>query len=147
MQQSLLKMMGIDLGSKYIGIAVSDESGTVCTLKKPIIANGTDNDLRAIAHLAQQEGGVSTIVVGLPIKLNGKFGTMAKQYNKRIRILQSFTPIKVVSWDERLTTRQATQVLQTSKTAKKGNVNKVDSASAALILDSYITFVKSRGKI
>ena len=135
------KMLGVDLGTVRIGVAVSDETGTVCTPRKVILAQGDKNDMLTLARIAEHENATS-IVVGIPLSLEGKYGIQAKKARSVMTRLRKFTSLPVVGWDERLTTSQALRLLRENNVKGKDARLKVDSAAAALMLDSYISYLR-----
>src|SRR5512134_2564455 len=103
---TLERVLGLDYGSRRIGAAVSDPLGLTVQPLPPIPREGDRKDIGAIARLAA-EMGVTSVVLGLPLLLNGDEGpaaARARAFGERIR---AETSLPVTMWDERLTTAQS----------------------------------------
>ena len=130
-------MLGIDYGSRRIGVAVSDPMG--------IIAQGigvVDNGPSAIAELARLASSyaVVAIVVGMPFTLRGEMGRKAEEVERFIAELEGATGRKIIRADERFTTKSARATILAMGVKKKGRRDKgaVDRTAAALILQGYL---------
>ncbi|MDA1278785.1 MAG: Holliday junction resolvase RuvX [Chloroflexi bacterium] len=137
-------MLGVDYGEVRIGLALSDPTGTIATPISAIPAAGKDDALR-VARIAT-ENGVIKIVVGLPLSLDGTHGPASKKVNAFCSRLRAVTDIPVALWDERMTTLEAQSLLRAagkSPTKARGaDRGKIDSASAAIILNAYMHSVR-----
>ena len=140
-----MRVIGIDLGSKRIGIALSDSDLTVATPLDVIERSGNvENDHIAILKITD-EWEVKRIIVGLPISLDGTLGASAQSVIDEIKRLGSLTDIPIETHDERFTTVTAEQILlqQNVKRDKKKRV--IDKVAAAIILQGWIdSFNKSK---
>ena len=140
-----MRVIGIDLGSKRIGIALSDSDLTVATPLDVIERSGNvENDHIAILKITD-EWEVKRIIVGLPISLDGTLGSSAQSVMDEIKMLESVTDIPIETHDERFTTVTAEQILlqQNVKRDKKKRV--IDKVAAAIILQGWIdSFNKSK---
>jgi putative Holliday junction resolvase len=134
-----MKILGLDLGSKTLGMAVSDQL--------EIIANpvGTirfeDNDLEtALKETIRvvRENDVKKIVLGLPKHMNGDIGTQAEYCLEFKRMLVESLSVDVIMVDERLTSRIAEHVMITADISRKKRKQNVDKLAAAIILQSYL---------
>ena len=128
--------MGLDVGDKRIGVALSDPDGI---LASPLtIINRTEErlDIEAILNITNQHQ-VKQIIVGLPRSMDGSLGNQAGKVEAFTQILCQHTKIPVEFRDERLTTVSAKRLMQTAskKTRKKA---RDDAIAAALILQSYL---------
>ena len=133
-----MRVIGIDLGSKRIGIALSDSDLTVATPLDVIERSGNvKNDHIAILKITD-EWEVKRIIVGLPISLDGTLGASAQSVIDEISKLGNLTDIPIETHDERFTTVTAEQILlrQNIKRNKKKSV--VDKVAAAIILQGWI---------
>ena len=139
-----MRVIGIDLGSKRIGIALSDSDLTVATPLDVIERSGNvENDHIAILKITD-EWEVKRIIVGLPISLDGTLGASAQSVIDEISRLGNLTDIPIETHDERFTTVTAEQILlqQNVKRDKKKKV--IDKVAAAIILQGWIdSFNKS----
>ncbi len=131
-----MTILGLDIGEKRTGVAISNEISLLCTPLEYISSN--DNFLEKISNIIQEKK-VKKIIIGLPKLLSGKEGERAKFSRSISNLIKSnHKAIKVILWDERLTTKQAEKYLLETMTNKKKIKEKIDSASAVLILENYL---------
>ncbi|MGI9952981.1 Holliday junction resolvase RuvX [Moorellaceae bacterium AZ2] len=130
--------MGLDVGEKTIGVAVSDPLGwtaqSVTTLKR---GERLEDDLKALEALTK-EYRVSKVVVGLPRNMNGTLGPQAEKILAFIQAAAEFLGLPVVPWDERLTTMAAERILLEADLSRRRRKGIVDRLAAVLILQSYL---------
>lgn len=140
-----MRVIGIDLGSKRIGIALSDTDLTVATPLDVVERSGNvEKDHITILKITD-EWEVQKIIVGLPISLDGTLGPSAQSVMDEIKMLRGVTDIPIETHDERFTTVTAEQILlqQNVKRDKKKRV--IDKVAAAIILQGWIdSFNKSK---
>ena len=133
-------MLGVDYGEARIGLAVSDPTGTIASPIGAIAATGP-GDPQQVANIAAERE-ATTIVVGLPLSLDGSHGPAARKVTAFCNRLRKLTDLPVVAWDERMTTLEAQSLLRAGghSPAKARGVERgrVDSASAAIILNAYM---------
>ena len=137
-----MRLLGLDVGDRRIGIALSDETRTLATGLPTFERIGPRKDLKAIAALVREHQ-VSDVVVGLPRTLEGALGPQAQKVLLFMEELRPVVRVPVVSWDERFTSSMATQALiegGVSRQGRKGGV--VDKVAATLILQSYLDYLK-----
>jgi putative Holliday junction resolvase len=132
-----MKLLGIDFGTKRIGVAVSDEFGWTAQALCVINRHGGKRDLEAIARLVKEQS-VGGIVFGLPLNMNGTEGESAAKVRKFVALLEEVVEVPIYFWDERLTTWEAEGILIESKVKPKKRRQVVDKLAAALILDGYL---------
>jgi putative Holliday junction resolvase len=139
----MARLLGIDLGARRIGLAVSDDSGTLAS-PLMVLPRGRDHgaDHAAIAATAQAEG-VARIVVGLPRSLSGGEGPAARAARAEADELRATTELPVDLHDERFTTVSATRRLRDSRRGRAKR-DPVDAAAAAEMLQSYLDAAKAR---
>ncbi len=134
------RMLGVDYGEARIGLAVSDPTGTIASPIEAVKAIGA-GDPASVANIATERE-VSTIVVGLPISLDGTHGPAARKVNAFCTRLRKITDLPVVTWDERMTTVEAHSKLREAghspSKARGKERGRIDSASAAIILNAYM---------
>ncbi len=132
------RYLALDVGSKRIGIAVSDELGLtaqpVLTLER---RRNPREDLRSIARLCRRYA-VSGIVVGNPLKLTGELSSQAAKVHFFAAELGELTGLPIHLWDERLTTHEAHQLLYEAGHARQDHGRLVDQVAATLILQSFL---------
>ncbi len=131
-------MLGLDPGEARIGVALSDPTGTLCTPAEAVKRTLDGADIRRIAEIAQAEGAV-TIVVGLPLTMEGGRGTQAQLALRFAGELRKAVAIPVMTWDERLTTVEAISRLRDGGGKVGRDKGRVDSVAAALMLESYLS--------
>ena len=136
------RLLGVDIGDVRIGIALSDPTGTLCTPLMTLDAKGVPEDQQRIAELAA-EYEAEAIVVGLPINMDGSYGPAARSAQAFCRTLRSLTGLPVVTYDERLTSHEAEARLRAAGVQPSREKGRVDSAAAALILESYLAGQRS----
>lgn len=140
------RIMGIDFGSKRIGISISDPTLTIAQGLFVLENNsGIFDEIKKVC--AQYD--VNLIVVGLPLSLSGNYSSKTAEVLKFIDELKSRLGIKVVKWDERLTTKiaQKSKIDMNLKRKKRQNKNLDDIISSTLILQSYLDFLKNKEKV
>jgi putative Holliday junction resolvase len=136
------RVLGLDYGSRRIGVAVSDPLGLTVQPLPPIPREGDRKDIAVLARLAA-EIGVTSIVLGLPLLLNGDEGPAAVRARAFGEQLQTQTSIPVEMWDERLTSVQSERHLIASGVRREDRKGIRDSLSAMFLLQSAMD---SRGR-
>lgn len=137
------RVLGLDYGSRRIGVAVSDPLGLTVQPLPPIRREGDRKDIAAIGRLAA-ELGVTSAVVGLPLLLNGDEGPAAVRARSFGEKLQSETSLPVTMWDERFTTAQSERHLIESGVRREDRKEIRDSLAAMFLLRSALDFRKRK---
>jgi len=132
-----MRFLGLDLGSKTIGVAISDELGITAQGLKTIRRSSREEDLKEISAMVTQYD-VNTIVVGLPKNMDGTLGKQAESVMNWIKILEERVSVPVATWDERLSTVGATRVLLEADLSRKKRKKVIDKLAAVLILQGYL---------
>jgi putative holliday junction resolvase len=132
-----MRAVGIDLGSVRVGIAISDELGLMAHPRPHLAGGDWPALLEALAELARDEN-VDHFVVGLPRQLDGNEGRAARDARRFAVALGKHTGIEVTLCDEWLTTREAKVRLRASGKNDKQSRSRVDSAAAAVLLQSWL---------
>lgn len=139
-----MRALGLDLGSKRIGVAVSDRSGTVATPLTVVLRGRTQRiDHEAIARLVVEEE-VETVVVGLPLNMDGSEGRAAEGARSEAVRLATVVKVPVVLHDERLTTVAADRALLEARLNAQARRRVVDKVAAAVMLQSWLDSGKGR---
>jgi len=136
-----MRHLGVDVGQRRIGLAISDVSGTLARPLTTLAISGNEGVERVaieVARLAAEEDGLATIVVGLPAHLDGSPTSESSRVNAFITDLQRRTSIPVVTEDERLTSREAESRLALREKDWKKRKQRLDAAAAAIILQDYL---------
>lgn len=134
-----MKTLGLDVGTKTIGIAVSDALGWTAqgikTLRRE--ENNEENDIQMINQLIEEHE-ISKIVVGLPKNMNGTIGPSAVLCQEFAEKLKQETGLSVILWDERLTTKAAERMLISADVSRKKRKKVIDKMAAVMILQGYL---------
>jgi putative Holliday junction resolvase len=133
----MMKILGLDLGSKTIGVAISDDLFLTAQVLTSIKRTTLEKDLAVIVSLVD-EYGVEEIVVGLPINMDGSSGESARKAESFIDKLRETLPIRIIPWDERLSTVAAERILLEGDLSRKKRRKVIDRLSAAIILQGYL---------
>ena len=129
--------MGIDYGSRRIGVAISDPSSTMALPLATIEVKTDQSHIDAIRKLADDYR-VERVVVGLPYNMDGTLSESGTKIMEWARTLQEILQRPVILWDERLTTFEAHGVLDNLKIKGSKRRAKVDQVAASLILKEYL---------
>lgn len=129
--------MALDVGDKWIGVAVSDELGMLASSREPLKRTDDPVALATIVDLAKTLN-VSEIVVGLPLNMDGKPGPQADKTSRFGQRLAKIAPCSVRMWDERLTTRYAERLLIEQHVRREKRRGLVDGVAAAILLQGYL---------
>jgi putative Holliday junction resolvase len=133
-----VRVLGLDLGSKRIGVAVSDRSGTIagplCVVQR---SGSLSRDHRVIADLVRDEEAVA-VVVGLPLNMDGSQGPAAKAAVREAKALATVLGVPVHTCDERRTTASADRVMLEAGLNALERRKVVDKVAAAIILQHWL---------
>ncbi len=132
-----MRIMGLDVGSRTIGVALSDELGLTAQGLETIRRRSTNQDLLELTRIITKYQ-VSRIVVGLPINMDGTLGPQAEKVLDWSRTLEKHFGMHVETWDERLSTVGATKVLLEADVSRTKRKQSVDKIAAVLILQGYL---------
>ncbi len=136
----MTRVLGVDLGSRRIGLAISDPTGTIASPLGVIERGATPAaDYREIVARAR-EAGAERIVVGLPLSLSGREGPAARAARAEVAELsaEAGEKLPVEVHDERLTTVTAERALAATRRSRRGRRESIDAAAAAVILQSWL---------
>jgi putative pre-16S rRNA nuclease len=138
-----LRIVGLDIGERRIGVAVSDATGTLARPLAVLRPAGLDDDAlqlvaNEIARLAAEEDGVGAIVVGLPRRLDGTPTAMTPRVEQFAHSLRAKTSLPVTLQDERLSSREAESRLALRDKDWRSRKARLDAAAAAIILQDYL---------
>jgi len=139
-----MRALGLDLGSKRIGVAVSDMSGTIASpLTVLARSRSRRHDHDEIARLVRAEE-ADIVVVGLPRSLSGELGPAARGVLKEVAALATVVGVPVETHDERFTTVTAESALREAGIHGQARRQKVDKVAAAVILQGWLESRRSR---
>ena len=131
------RIIGLDVGEKRIGVALSDELAIAAHPFTVVVRDGLEKDLRKIEEIVQ-EYSAAGIVVGLPLNMNGTIGESAKRVLSFADSLKKKLPVSVETWDERLTTVSSEKVLLEADLSRQKRKKVIDKVAAALLLQCYL---------
>ena len=133
------KALGIDLGDARVGVAISDDLGMLAHPLETIAVKTSDVKKRILTLVAER--GAQTIIVGMPRNMDGTYGPAATKAKDFIEALRSSTEIKVIAWDERLTTVSAQRSLHEAGKNTKKQRPIIDQVAAQIILQGWLDSV------
>ena len=141
-----MRYLGIDLGSKTVGLAISDTTLTIASSLKTIFFkdedyNSTINEIKDII----KEYNITKIILGLPKNMNNTLGERAEITLKYKELLEKSTDLPVIMFDERLTSVISNSILIEADISRKKRKKKVDSIAAQIILQDYLNKEKNNG--
>ncbi len=134
-----MRVLGLDVGMRTIGVAVSDELGLAAHPEKVIARRGTALDVAAVMELLQARGAIA-VVVGLPYELSGAIGPRARRVRVFTEALQKALPagVELHEQDERFTTALAERVLIEADVSRAKRKGVIDKQAAAVILQGWL---------
>lgn len=134
-----MRYLGLDLGTRTLGVAISDLTHTIASTYKTIRYDEEDYDylISELGSIVQAEG-ISKIVLGLPKNMNNTIGESAMRCLRFKEIIENELHIEVIMQDERLTTVEATNYMLEANVSRKKRKKKIDSLAAVIILQSYL---------
>lgn len=133
----MARALGLDIGDRRIGVALSDPIGLTAQRLTLIERHDPAADRAAIAELARQHA-VEAVVVGLPLMMDGQVGEQAKKIQAFVAALEPALPCPVRWIDERLTTAQGERSMLETDTSRKRRKELIDQIAAQLILQAYL---------
>lgn len=133
-----MRYLGLDLGSKTLGMSLSDINGIIASSYKIVRHNEDYNGLIPEIEKVVKEQNIGKIVLGLPKNMNGTIGEKGELSYKFKEMIENYLKIEVILVDERLTTKEANNLLIKNDTTRKKRKKVIDSLAATLILQSYL---------
>ena len=143
-----MRILGLDYGSKTVGVAVSDPLGLTAQGVE-IIRRKSENKMRqTLARIEEliAQYQVEKIVLGLPKNMNNTLGDRAEKSLELKETLERRTGLAVVMWDERLTTVSANRVLMETGVRRENRKEHVDEIAAIFILQVYLDYLHNQAK-
>jgi len=133
-----MRALGLDLGTKRIGLATSDISGLIATPHSTLNrSSSVRRDHESIARIVENEE-VEIVVVGLPIRMNGELGPAAEAANREAAKLGTVLRVPVIMFDERMTTVAADRALKEANISASRRREFVDRVAAAVMLQTWL---------
>lgn len=132
-----MRILGLDIGDKTIGVAISDPLGLTAQGITTIKRKGIERDIEEIRTICS-EYGVEKIVAGLPKNMNGTLGPQSEKVMEFCEVLKSNLSIEIIMWDERLTTVAAHKVMLEADLSRAKRKKIVDKVASTYILQGYL---------
>jgi putative Holliday junction resolvase len=132
-----MRVLGLDVGERRIGVAISDELGLTAQGLFQLERRGKHADMAALQEAIASHQ-VQRIVVGMPRNMNGTYGVQAEKTERFIQRLEQACRLPCIRWDERLTTMQAERMLIAAKQRRHKRKAVRDKIAAQLILQNYL---------
>ena len=134
-----MRALGLDVGSKTIGVALTDEAEIAAHPLTVLERIGHSGDALAVAALCAEHA-VTDVVVGMPYELSGRIGHRAKRVQELATILRAQLPVEIAmhEQDERFTTAQAERILIEADVSRARRKDVIDQQAACLILQGWL---------
>lgn len=133
-----MRYLGLDLGDRSLGLAISDPLGIIASPLKTLFYEGDYNDLLEELDSLLKEKKIDAFVLGLPKNMNNTEGPRAEKSREFKTFLEEKLKVKVILEDERLSTKNAEQVLLEGDVSRSKRKEKIDSVAASIILQNYL---------
>lgn len=130
-------ILALDYGTKRVGVAVSDPTGFLASPLPFLPAHPWENFLSALQKIVQERK-IEMVLIGIPRNMDGSYGTSAQAAKEFAEKLKTALEIKIQTVDERLSTVQASRMLREAGLDAKKQKDKIDSASARIMLQQYL---------
>lgn len=131
------RLMGVDLGTKTIGLALSDVSRSIASPLETIKRTKFTADAERLIALAKEHGAVA-LVFGLPLNMDGTEGPRCQSTRAFVRNLEKLTDLPVIFWDERMSTQAVTRTLLDADASRARRAELVDKMAASYILQGAL---------
>ena len=131
------RILALDHGTKRIGVALSDELGWTAQPLETFERRTLERDIAHIQDLVRTHE-VGQVLLGLPLRLNGEEGPAVQAVHEFVARLGEALPVPIVTWDERMTTKAAEELLIAADVSRKKRKGVVDRVAAAILLQSYL---------
>lgn len=142
-----MRYIGLDLGTKTLGVAISDITGTIATGVKTLrFEENKPEDCLPLLSQIIDEYNVNAIVIGLPKNMNNTLGIAAERTESFVKRLNEVYELPIYMQDERLSSVTANNVLLQADVSRKKRKSKVDTIAATIILQNYLDIRKEKEK-
>lgn len=132
-----MRILGLDYGSKRIGVALCDELGITAQGLTTLVRKNWRKDLEAIAELVKMYD-VEMIVIGYPLRLNGTRSTQCEKIDRFATLLEAACSVPVVKYDEAFSTQCAEEILSQARVRSHRRRRVIDKLAASIILQGYL---------
>lgn len=143
-----MRIMGLDFGSKTVGVAVCDPLGITAQTVETVVRREENKLRKTLARIEEliRQYEIERIVLGYPKNMNNTIGERGKKSEELKETIERRTGIPVILWDERLTTVAAERVLMESGVRREHRKESVDQIAAAMILQGYLDSLRIQGE-
>ena len=131
------RILGVDYGDRRVGIALSDPTGFLASGHSVIVVQGPAHAVNEVTKVVRDSKCIR-VVVGLPLNMDGSKGPSAQKALAFVEALKEKVAVPVVTWDERLSTKAAHDILQTAGHKAKDRKGIVDKVAAEVLLQAYL---------
>ena len=142
-QSAKIRIIGLDLGTKRIGVSICDENQSIATPFKTLIKKDTKQFINEIKEIVD-ENDVKAIIIGNPINMDGSIGAKSQSSRSFIRNLSKELNIPILLWDERLTTVSAERSLLEADISRKKRQQIIDKIAASIILQNFLDYLNTK---
>lgn len=132
-----MRIIGLDTGTRRIGVALSDTSGRLASPVETVAGADVKAACQRIAQLVTESSAVA-IVVGLPVDMSGREGPAVRRTRNFTRVLEQVVQVPILEWDERLSSAQAERSLLANDLRRDRRKEVLDQAAAVLILQAWL---------
>ena len=136
------RLIGLDLGSKRIGIGISDENHKIATPFKTVIKTNLDDFIKQLKEIIE-ENNIKGIIVGNPVNMDGSFGKSSQSVKDTVNNLEKFIDIPFTLWDERLSTVGAFNISSQLDINVSKREKDIDKNAAAFILQGALDYLNN----
>lgn len=137
------RLLGLDVGTKTIGVAVSDSKCTLSSPLKTIQRKGKQQEIKTI-HEIMGEYNVQSMIVGYPLHMNGDEGDRCQYVQTFVENLHETLKTPILLWDERMSTVSAERFLLEGDMSRAKRKDHIDAVAASVILQSFLDFFQHR---
>lgn len=141
-----MRVLGLDVGDRRIGIAISDELGLTAQGLSQLERRNTRADMAALQEIITTHK-IQQVVVGMPRNMNGTYGDQAQKMAHFIQVLEQACHLQCIPWDERLTTLQAERLLLAANQRRRKRKAVRDKIAAQLILQNYLDYQRASASL
>ena len=143
-----MRLLGLDYGKKYVGVAISDPLGITGAPLETIYRKEENKLRKTYARIEEivREYGIERIIVGLPKNMNNTEGSSAQGAKEFAADIERRTGIDVVMWDERLSTVSANRILMETGVRREDRKQVIDKIAAGIVLQNYLDYLSNAGQ-
>jgi putative Holliday junction resolvase len=133
----MARLLGLDVGERRVGVAISDPTGTVARPLTTIVRSSRQADFETVSQLVAEHE-VEVVIVGLPLSLDGTEGPQARQTRRYAERMAERLAVPVAFWDERYSSALAAEIQSGKRRRGRRTRPGIDATAAAVILQSYL---------